>query len=60
MLVDLLWSRATLEAEIWTLRQQIDVLRRARPCRTRRKQILKYWRMQAQGHRALSERAARF
>src|ERR1035438_8019596 len=31
MIVDLLWSRATLEAEIWTLRQQINVLRRAAP-----------------------------
>jgi transposase InsO family protein len=30
-LVDLLRSRATLEAEIWTLRQQIIVLRRAAP-----------------------------
>ena len=30
-LVDLLRSRATLEAEIWTLRQQINVLRRAAP-----------------------------
>src|SRR5271169_4759231 len=30
-LVDLLRSRATLEAEIWTLRQQINVLRRAVP-----------------------------
>jgi hypothetical protein len=29
--VDLLRSRATLEAEIWTLRQQINVLRRATP-----------------------------
>jgi hypothetical protein len=29
--VDLLRSRATLEAEIWTLRQQINVLRRAAP-----------------------------
>ena len=31
MVVDLLRSRATLEAEIWTLRQQINVLRRAAP-----------------------------
>ena len=30
-IVDLLRSRATLEAEIWTLRQQIIVLRRAAP-----------------------------
>ena len=30
-LVDLLRSRATLEAEIWTLRQQINVPRRAAP-----------------------------
>ncbi len=30
-IVDLIWSRATLEAEIWTLRQQINVLRRAAP-----------------------------
>ena len=30
-LVDLLRSRATLEAEIWMLRQQINVLRRAAP-----------------------------
>jgi transposase InsO family protein len=29
--VDLIRSRATLEAEIWTLRQQINVLRRAVP-----------------------------
>ena len=29
--VDLLRSRAALEAEIWTLRQQINVLRRAAP-----------------------------
>jgi hypothetical protein len=29
--VNLLRSRATLEAEIWTLRQQIDVLRRTAP-----------------------------
>src|SRR5471030_2591637 len=29
--VDLLRSRAMLEAEIWTLRQQINVLRRAAP-----------------------------
>ena len=29
--VDLLRSRAVLEAEIWTLRQQINVLRRAAP-----------------------------
>src|SRR5260221_10903200 len=28
MVVDLIRSRATLEAEIWTLRQQINVLRR--------------------------------
>ena len=31
MVVDLLRSRATLEAEIWTLRQQINVLRRTAP-----------------------------
>jgi hypothetical protein len=31
MVVDLIRSRATLEAEIWTLRQQINVLRRAAP-----------------------------
>ena len=31
--VDLLRSRAALEAEIWTLRQQIDVLRRTAPKR---------------------------
>ena len=29
--VDLLRSRAALEAEIWTLRQQINVLRRTAP-----------------------------
>src|ERR1700688_1779231 len=29
--VDLFWSRAALEAEIWTLRQQINVLRRTAP-----------------------------
>src|SRR6476660_7188505 len=29
--VDLIRSRAALEAEIWTLRQQINVLRRAAP-----------------------------
>ena len=29
--VDLLRSRATLEAEIWTLRQQVNILRRAAP-----------------------------
>src|SRR5258707_7261788 len=32
-LVDLMRARATLEAEIWVLRQQINVLRRARPLR---------------------------
>ena len=32
-LVDLIRSRATLEAEIWVLRQQINVLRRAAPRR---------------------------
>src|SRR5260370_38577292 len=32
-LVDLMRARATLEAEIWVLRQQIDVLRRAAPRR---------------------------
>ena len=31
MIVDLIRSRATLEAEIWTLRQQINVLRRTAP-----------------------------
>ena len=31
MVVDLLRSRATLEAEIWALRQQINVLRRTAP-----------------------------
>jgi hypothetical protein len=31
--VDLLRSRAALEAEIWTLRQQINVLRRTAPKR---------------------------
>ena len=31
MIVDLTRSRATLEAEIWTLRQQINVLRRGVP-----------------------------
>src|ERR1035437_4734652 len=30
-IVDLIRSRAALEAEIWTLRQQINVLRRAAP-----------------------------
>jgi hypothetical protein len=30
-IVDLLRSRTTLEAEIWALRQQINVLRRAAP-----------------------------
>jgi hypothetical protein len=29
--VDLIRSRAALEAEIWTLRQQINVLRRTAP-----------------------------
>jgi hypothetical protein len=29
MVIDLLWSRAALEAEILVLRQQINVLRRA-------------------------------
>jgi hypothetical protein len=29
-LVDLMRARATLEAEIWMLRQQINVLRRAK------------------------------
>ena len=33
--IDLLWSRATLEAEILVLRQQINVLRRANPKRLR-------------------------
>src|SRR2546423_5715850 len=32
-LVDLIRARATLEAEIWVLRQQINVLRRAAPRR---------------------------
>src|SRR5882672_11749726 len=32
-LVDLMRARATLEAEIWVLRQQINVLRRAVPGR---------------------------
>src|SRR5712672_2131400 len=32
-LVDLMRARATLEAEIWALRQQINVLRRAAPRR---------------------------
>jgi len=32
-LVDLMRARATLEAEIWVLRQQINVLRRAAPRR---------------------------
>src|SRR6202163_5111856 len=31
MVVDLIRSRVTLEAEIWTLRQQINVLRRTAP-----------------------------
>ena len=31
MVVDLIRSRAALEAEIWMLRQQINVLRRAAP-----------------------------
>jgi hypothetical protein len=31
MVVDLIRSRTTLEAEIWTLRQQINVLRRTAP-----------------------------
>ena len=31
MVVDLIRSRAALEAEIWTLRQQINVLRRGAP-----------------------------
>ena len=31
MVVDLFRSRATLEAEIWTLRQQINVMRRMAP-----------------------------
>ena len=31
MVVDLIRSRAALEAEIWTLRQQINVLRRTAP-----------------------------
>ena len=31
MVVDLIRSRAALEAEIWSLRQQINVLRRAAP-----------------------------
>ena len=33
MVIDLLRSRATLEAEIFLLRQQINVLRRANPKR---------------------------
>jgi hypothetical protein len=32
-LVDLMRARATLEAEIWVLRQQINVLRQAAPRR---------------------------
>jgi hypothetical protein len=35
MVIDLLWSRAALEAEILVLRQQINVLRRANPKRLR-------------------------
>ncbi len=31
MVVDLIRSRAALEAEIWTLREQINVLRRTAP-----------------------------
>jgi hypothetical protein len=31
MVVDLIRSRAALEAEIWMLRQQVNVLRRAAP-----------------------------
>jgi len=31
MVVDLIRSRAALEAEIWVLRQQINVLRRTAP-----------------------------
>jgi hypothetical protein len=31
MVVDLIRSRVMLEAEIWTLRQQINVLRRTAP-----------------------------
>ena len=31
MIIDLIRSRAALEAEIWTLRQQINVLRRSAP-----------------------------
>src|ERR1700737_2365996 len=31
MVVDLIRSRAALEAEIWTLRQQINILRRGAP-----------------------------
>ncbi len=31
MVVDLIRSRAALEAEIWTLRQKINVLRRTAP-----------------------------
>ena len=31
MVVDLIRSRVTLEAEIWTLRQQINVMRRTAP-----------------------------
>ena len=31
MVVDLIRSRAALEAEIWTLRQQINILRRTVP-----------------------------
>jgi hypothetical protein len=33
MVIDLLWSRVALEAEILVLRQQINVLRRTRPRR---------------------------
>jgi len=38
-LVDLMRARATLEAEIWVLRQQINVLRRAAP----EKEVLWYF-----------------
>src|SRR6266403_962026 len=39
MVVDLIRSRVMLEAEIWTLRQQINVLRRTTPKKLRKQQI---------------------
>src|SRR5437899_7724277 len=54
-LVDLMRARATLEAEIWALRQQINVLRRAAP---RRQSFSIFDRTGSQGLRCVGDRQA--